>query len=616
LAASSTQWNNLKSGVITSVGGNLTFTNNALGVNASYAIPLIASSTQWDNWKSSIAIIPSAASSSQWNSFYHNPSLVIATSSNLQWVKNTLGVMPGYFIPLTASTTDWNALKQNQITLKSFSSSMAGLNYNTTTGVFSAASGYEMPTSANVSQWNNFYSNPSSVISAGVNCSWSGNTFNCSGGNSGTSSPLTYSAGGSLLQLQGTVFSVKEGTLTEGKGCTYDALGDLVCNSDFIGLSSLSSSATGLTYNNSTGQFSWNANYNLPLTASTTQWNAMAHASSSGFNLNAISSLASGLHYDNTSGQFSWDSGYGGYLTASGTNWQTFYANPSNRITAANNLAWNGNSLGVAANYEIPLAASSTQWNNYKTSIANIPSFASTTQWNVMAHNNNIPSTASTSQWNTFYHNPSAIISTTNNLAWNGNTLGVATNYEIPRSASTTQWNAMAHNNNIPSTASTTQWNKFFHASTSLALSSSLNSYLLRSASTTIPGLISTASSSTWNALQYSKKGWADFSNTATGLTYNNTTGATTFTSGYTIPLTASSTQWNKFFHASTSLALASNLNSYLLRSASTTIPGLVSTASTTQYSQDHYNKKGWADFSNTATGLTYNIRWSGLSRQ
>jgi hypothetical protein len=35
------------------------------------------------------------------------------------------------------------------------------------------------------------------------------------------------------------------------------------------------------------------------------------------------------------------------------------------------------------------------------------------------------------------------------------------------------------------------------------------------------------------------------FSNTATGLTYTNTTGVTSLTSGYTIPLTASTTSWN-----------------------------------------------------------------------
>ena len=45
------------------------------------------------------------------------------------------------------------------------------------------------------------------------------------------------------------------------------------------------------------------------------------------------------------------------------------------------------------------------------------------------------------------------------------------------------------------------------------------------------------ASSSFW-------KGWTDFSNTATGLTYTNTTGVTSLTSGYEIPKTASTSNW------------------------------------------------------------------------
>jgi len=42
----------------------------------------------------------------------------------------------------------------------------------------------------------------------------------------------TYSAGGNLLSLEGTVFSVKEGTLTDGKLCTYSSSSGIVCNSD------------------------------------------------------------------------------------------------------------------------------------------------------------------------------------------------------------------------------------------------------------------------------------------------------------------------------------------------------------------------------------------------
>ncbi len=42
----------------------------------------------------------------------------------------------------------------------------------------------------------------------------------------------TYSAGGTLLQLIGSVFSLKEGTLTDTKLCTYSTASGIVCNSD------------------------------------------------------------------------------------------------------------------------------------------------------------------------------------------------------------------------------------------------------------------------------------------------------------------------------------------------------------------------------------------------
>ena len=41
-----------------------------------------------------------------------------------------------------------------------------------------------------------------------------------------------YSAGGSLLQLTGTAFSLKEGTLNNGKICTYSTTSGLVCNTE------------------------------------------------------------------------------------------------------------------------------------------------------------------------------------------------------------------------------------------------------------------------------------------------------------------------------------------------------------------------------------------------
>ncbi|MBU1045568.1 hypothetical protein KJ616_00405, partial [Patescibacteria group bacterium] len=79
-------------------------------------------------------------------------------------------------------------------------------------------------------------------------------------------------AAGTLLQLVGDTLSIKEGTLTTTKGCKYVSGTGIVCDQDYILLTNLSSTATGLTYSNTTGVFSLTTNYEIPLTASTTQW--------------------------------------------------------------------------------------------------------------------------------------------------------------------------------------------------------------------------------------------------------------------------------------------------------------------------------------------------------
>ena len=110
----------------------------------------------------------------------------------------------------------------------------------------------------------------------------------------------------------------------------------------------LSSSALGLTYNSGTGAFTLTSGYNIPLTASTTEW-ASAYASTTALTPSyirgQISTDATGLTY--TGGILSLTSGYNIPLTASSTNWNTFYDTPSTRITAGSGLSWAGNTLSA-----------------------------------------------------------------------------------------------------------------------------------------------------------------------------------------------------------------------------------------------------------------------------
>jgi hypothetical protein len=61
-----------------------------------------------------------------------------------------------------------------------FSSTATGLTYTSGTGVFSLTPGYSIPLTASTTEWNNFYTTPSTRITAGTGLSWAGNTLNVS----------------------------------------------------------------------------------------------------------------------------------------------------------------------------------------------------------------------------------------------------------------------------------------------------------------------------------------------------------------------------------------------------------------------------------------------------
>ena len=131
----------------------------------------------------------------------------------------------------------------------------------------------------------------------------------------------------------------------------------------------ISETITGISYNSGTGVLSLTANYIIPLTASTTDW-ATAYSwgdwSGEGFiALTDLSSTATGLTYTSGTGVFSLTAGYNIPLTASTTNWQTAYGwgdhsgqgyltsvaygdltgNPSDVITAGTGLVWSIDTL-------------------------------------------------------------------------------------------------------------------------------------------------------------------------------------------------------------------------------------------------------------------------------
>ncbi|MFA6198757.1 MAG: hypothetical protein WC734_06450, partial [Patescibacteria group bacterium] len=129
-------------------------------------------------------------------------------------------------------------------------------------------------------------------------------------------------------------------------------------------LNILTDGATGLDYNTGTGVISLTGGYSIPLTASTTEWATAYswgnHASAgyitdgntgwdNSYGLITLSSLSatSPIAYDNGTGVISVAPLYNIPLTASTTNWNAFYDAPSSRITDGDHLTWSGNILNV-----------------------------------------------------------------------------------------------------------------------------------------------------------------------------------------------------------------------------------------------------------------------------
>lgn len=121
-----------------------------------------------------------------------------------------------------------------------------------------------------------------------------------------------------------------------------------------IATGTLSESVAGLEFSASRGlvggsaALSLSSGYTIPLTASTSNWDiafASTTAMTPTYTRGLFSNTVTGLTYTGATGITSLTAGYGIPLTASTTNWNTFYDTPSNRITDGNGLTWSGNTL-------------------------------------------------------------------------------------------------------------------------------------------------------------------------------------------------------------------------------------------------------------------------------
>lgn len=155
-----------------------------------------------------------------------------------------------------------------------------------------------------------------------------------------------------------------------------------------------------------------------------------------------FSSSATGLTYTSSTGAFSLTSGYNIPLTASTTNWNTFYDTPSNRITAGTGLSWSGNTLnssgggvtsfaqtyGASQTGAITIATSTTAINNDW----GITNSGGTFTFNLPTATASIRGLLSSTDWSTF----------------NGKQAAISTIFPLSLSAGTLAWNGIATTSN------------------------------------------------------------------------------------------------------------------------------------------------------------------------
>ncbi|MEI6420296.1 MAG: hypothetical protein WCO30_01555, partial [bacterium] len=165
-------------------------------------------------------------------------SLNSASSTGLSLDGQVLSISSDYNIPLTASTSDWNT-------------AFGWGNHST--------AGYLSTTSASLSYYP--LSNPSNYISSSV---------------SNLTNYPTYTYASSTFMTYGYASSTYASTSalayylsTTSAASTYLS----IANSTTTVRNLFSSTATGLSYATSTGIFSLTSGYNIPLTASSTNWN-------------------------------------------------------------------------------------------------------------------------------------------------------------------------------------------------------------------------------------------------------------------------------------------------------------------------------------------------------
>jgi hypothetical protein len=277
----------------------------------------------------------------------------------------------------------------------------------------------------------------------------------------------------------------------------------------------------------------------------------------------AISSSALGLTYSTSTGALSLTSGYTIPLSASTTDWQSFFVSPSSRITAGQNLSWSSSTLGLSGVIGV---------SNGGTGASSTPA-----DGQLVYGSGGVYAFISTS---------TIFASTTSNRVGIGTTNPTST-FEVV--GTTTLRGVLPSSDNTYDIGSpSARFRSLYLASSSIHLESlvlsNVGGSLYVNGSPVSPTSTDGLPEGVSNLYFTNARSRSAISSSATGLSYATSTGALSLTSGYNIPLSASTTAWQNFFTTPSSQITAGIGLSWTGSTlggafASQTIDGLVSTS-------------------------------------
>ncbi|MDB5259073.1 MAG: hypothetical protein JWO73_281 [Candidatus Taylorbacteria bacterium] len=504
LAASSTDAGNITAGILSiPYGGTGTSTAPAFGQlllgNANGGYDLVSTSSLGIVGAGSVGTSTINFGTTGQLAYYASDGTAVSGISTSSLGLTTSNIAEGsnlYFTALRASTTAGQVVAAATSTVRNFiSSSASGLTYAPSTGIFSLTSGFNIPLSASSTEWASFFNAPSSRITAGNLLSWTGNTLNVS-----TSS------------LGLTTSNIAEGSnlyYTDARASTT-AINVLAATTSLPNIATLagltSAPSLALSASNITSGVLAVARGGTGTTTAPTLGQILLGNSAGGYNLVGTSTL--------------------GFLTTD--------------VSEGSNLYY----TDVRADARIAAATSTVR--NFISSSASGLTYAPSTGIFSLTSGFNIPLSASTTDWNIAFVNRITGVNGPLSLLSNALSITRASSTADGYLASTDFAAFTAKESAIAAstTSSYFRGDKTFQALDTSAVAENGNLYFtaLR-ASTTAGQVVAAATSTVRNFI----------SSSASGLTYAPSTGIFSLTSGFAIPLTASTSDWASFFNTPSS---------------------------------------------------------------